>query len=87
MIGQVQVAILCQVVPDNSVPFDGVVSAMVPDDFSEDRLQCLKGSLKLELSVSRDEAQQLEDLVIEWGYVFALDPSESTSHAKSKQSI
>ena len=77
MIDQVQVAKLCQVEPDNSVPVDGVVSAMVPDDFSEERLQCLKGSLKLDLSnLSRDEAQQLEDLVIEWADVFAFDPSE-----------
>ena len=62
VIGQVQVAALCQV---------------VPDDFSEDRLQRLKGSLKFDLSnLSQDEAQQLEDLVIEWADVFALDPSE-----------
>ena len=77
VIGQVQVAKLCQVEPDNSVPVDGVVSAMVSDDFSEERLRRLKGSLKLDLcNLSRNEAQQLEDLVIEWADVFAFDPSE-----------
>ena len=69
---QIQVTTLCQREESDSVFLvDRLMSAVVPDD---DRLQHLKGSLKLDLShLTPNEAQQLEDLVMESADVIALE--------------
>ena len=47
------------------------------DDFGEERLQCLKEKVKFDQSNLDDgEADQLNDLLVEYADVFALDSSE-----------
>ena len=55
----------------------GVVAAVVPDDFTEVRLQRLRESLSLdEANLTAEERKQLETLVMEFADVFAVDSSE-----------
>ena len=55
----------------------GVVAAVVPDDFTEARLQRLRESLSLDgANLTAEERKQLETLVMEFADVFAVDSSE-----------
>ena len=56
----------------------GVVSAVIMgDDFGEERLQRLKKKVKFDPSnLADEEADQLNDLLVEYAHVFALDSSE-----------
>ena len=47
-----------------------------PDDFSKDRLESLRGQLRLDSDLSDEEARQIEDLVLEFADVFALEATE-----------
>ena len=75
ILGKVEEVGLCQL--DSGCEEGGLVSAIAGGDFSGERLQQLRSSLCLESSnVSADQAQQVEDLVLEYADVFALDSSE-----------
>ena len=55
----------------------GVVAAVMPDDFTEARLQRLRESLSLDkANLTAEEKKQLETLVMEFADVFAVDSSE-----------
>ena len=52
------------------------MSAVRPNDFSKDCLESLRGQLRLDSDLSDEEAPQIEDLVLEFADVFALEATE-----------
>ena len=69
VIGELHRANWCQVEED---PQEGgeLVAAMTNGDFSEERLERLRGSLNIDADcLSKEEAQQLETLIIEFADV------------------
>ena len=54
-----------------------LMSALRPGDFAEERLEHLRSSLQMDLgNLTGDQTQQMEDLVLEYADVFAMDSSE-----------
>ena len=76
VLGQVQGVELCPSVGEEAGLEEGLVSAVRPDDFSKDRLESLRGQLRLDSDLSDEEARQIEDLVLEFADVFALEATE-----------
>ena len=76
VLGQVQGVELCPSAGEEAGLEEGLVSAVRPDDFSKDRLESLRGQLRLDSDLSDEEARQIEDLVLEFADVFALEATE-----------
>ena len=64
---------MCQ---KESLVDEAVVSAALPGEFSAERLEQLRDSLKLDPQLTEEQVQQMRDLVLEFADVFALDSTE-----------
>ena len=73
ILGSMEEVRLCQ---EESLVDEAVVSAVLPGEFSAERLEQLRDSLKLDPQLTEEQVQQMRDLVLEFADVFALDSTE-----------
>ena len=77
VLGEIQEVELCEVV-DSELGKEGkLVSAVTSEDFSQERLQGLKEGIRVDDSnLTPEQIHQIEDLVLEYADVYAMESSE-----------
>ena len=77
VLGEIQEVELCEVV-DSELGKEGkLVSAVTSEDFSQERLQRLKEGIRVDDSnLTPEQIHQIEDLVLEYADVYAMESSE-----------
>ena len=77
VLGRVEEVESSQKVGKENLERDGMVMAVTHDLFSEERLQQLRNSLQLDsFNLTKAQAQQIQDLALQYANVFALEPDE-----------
>ena len=77
VLGEIQEVELCEVA-DSELGKEGkLVSAVTSEDFSKERLQLLKEGIRVDDSnLTPEQIPQIEDLVLEYADVYAMESSE-----------